>query len=735
VTWVVLALWPGTSAANERRVALVVGVSNYKHAPALANTINDARATADALKRVGFEVEQLLDPDRAALETAVRKLRYRAQSAEASLFYYAGHALELGGRNWLLPVGADVQTDRDLRFEGLDLDSVLEQIEGTARISLVFLDACRDNPFRAKLAAGTRDLPTRGLARITPGYGTLVAFATAPGTVAQDGTGPNSPFTTAMLKLIERPGLELRRLLAMVRAEVRETTQGRQIPWENSSLESDFYFRPAEKSVASPVAAPPPNPPSAVSSPPAEIVFWNSISASRDPEDYRAYLAQFPQGVFAGLARNRLTQLQVALAPASTITPAASEPATVPPPSAAPVAAPSTTSGAPLSAMRAALLARLAELPERTPQSRDELARNYELVGGPHKALAFLPGTTKDFRAGRHATADLAEERVLEACQFHHRNPCALLALDDKVQSASAGGWARRNMPRVAYEGLFDPEWIPVVRTDVLARADVKNYRAAPAPKAAAFHAWGRLFVITASASQRAAEEDALAACNADSSRNGADGPCYLYAVGNKVILPQRLSRPRAPAETVGEALAAFASSRTLAGNYAAESPMKALAIEPETGRSFHYHSVQSQSNEVVERASLEACQLRYAHPCILIASNDDLRERDPLTAERRDMPRVRYSGAYQTEKVPMLWSGTALDLVNSYPKFKGHKAMAIRPGPLVLFVYKQAKSAAEAERKALAGCNALKESAYPCFVYAVDNTVILPQRRTEASR
>ena len=153
LTWLLLALWPGEAGADDRRVALVVGVSNYKHAPRLANTHNDARGTADALRRLGFEVEQLLDPDRGALEAGVRKLRQRAQGAETSLFYYAGHAIELGGRNWLLPVAADVQTDRDVRFEGLDLDFILEQMEGASRISLVFMDACRENPFRAKLAA------------------------------------------------------------------------------------------------------------------------------------------------------------------------------------------------------------------------------------------------------------------------------------------------------------------------------------------------------------------------------------------------------------------------------------------------------------------------------------------------------------------------------------------------------------------------------------------------------
>jgi uncharacterized caspase-like protein len=208
VACLLLTCWIGMARADERRIALVIGVSNYKHAPRLGNTLNDARDIGGALKRVGFDVEQLVDPDRAALEAAVRRLRVRAQGADASMLYYAGHALELGGRNWLLPVDTELQSDRDLRFEGLDLDSVLEQMEGVSRFSLVFLDACRDNPFRTKIAAGTREAPTRGLARVSPGSGTFIAFSTAPGTVAQDGTGANSPFAAALLKRIETAGLE-----------------------------------------------------------------------------------------------------------------------------------------------------------------------------------------------------------------------------------------------------------------------------------------------------------------------------------------------------------------------------------------------------------------------------------------------------------------------------------------------------------------------------------------------
>ena len=177
---------------------------------------------------------------------------------------------------------------------------------------------------------------------------------------------------------------------------------------------------------------------------------------------------------------------------------------------------------------------------------------------------------------------------MLEACQFHHNGPCALLAVDDTLQPAPADGrLVRRDMARVRYDRHFDPERIPAVRPNVIGRPDVASYRAATGPKAAAFHPWGRLFVATAATSQRTAEEQALAACNADPSRKGADGPCFLYAVGNKVILPRRLTAPRPPAATIGEAISVLVADRNLASNYAAENDNKALAIEPESGRSF----------------------------------------------------------------------------------------------------------------------------------------------------
>ena len=239
-----LAAWlavpfPVANAA-EQRVALVVGVSAYRNVPRLPNTTNDARAVAAALTRMGFEVATLLDPDRAGFEAAVRELRRaRARCRRQPVLLCRPRA-----RTWRAqlahPRDCALRTDRDLRFETLDLDAVLEQTDGASRVSLVFLDSCRDNPFRMRLGAVTREVPRGGLGQVRAATGTLVVFSTAPGTVAEDGKGDHSPFTAALLKWIEMPGLEVRQMLSEVRREVREATRGRQVPWENSALEGQF---------------------------------------------------------------------------------------------------------------------------------------------------------------------------------------------------------------------------------------------------------------------------------------------------------------------------------------------------------------------------------------------------------------------------------------------------------------------------------------------------------------
>jgi hypothetical protein len=179
--------------------------------------------------------------------------------------------------------------------------------------------------------------------------------------------------------------------------------------------------------------------------------------------------------------------------------------------------------------------------PTLTVAAREDLADKYEALK-EHKALAVVPGTSLNFRTAEWATPAAAEEGVLERCQAFHGNPCALVAVDDRLQvTAPALG---RDMERVRYVGTFDPDRIPGIFPAVRLRPDIVRYQNVQGPKAAAYHPWGRVFIVLSAESQSAAEAEALAKCNADPTRQGQDGPCHLYAIGDKVVLPQRLTTP-----------------------------------------------------------------------------------------------------------------------------------------------------------------------------------------------
>jgi hypothetical protein len=203
-----------------------------------------------------------------------------------------------------------------------------------------------------------------------------------------------------------------------------------------------------------------------------------------------------------------------------------------------PPAAPKPAGEAKLRELIAALTS---ALPGRPAESRETLAQSY-LAMTEHKALAIVPGMDRPFRSSGWATPEEAEEGALERCQVYHGYPCATALIDDKA--APAGGKSSRDMARARYSGTFDPGRIPGVLPGVRMRPDIVGYQNAPSPKAAAYHPWGRVFTVTSATTQRAAETRALADCNADPVRQGQDGPCHLYAAGNQVVLPQRLTDP-----------------------------------------------------------------------------------------------------------------------------------------------------------------------------------------------
>lgn len=232
--------------AEARRLALVVGNGAYDSAPRLKNAVNDATDIADALKALGFEVTLLTDIGSQDFWTRLDSFAAGAGDAESTVFYYSGHAFQMNGVNFLVPVGADLGSRDRIRDEMWSLDGIIARLQDSRRQTLVFLDACRDDPLPASVRGSGS---ANGLARLQTGTGTFVAFATAPGAVAYDGApdATNSPFTQALLDNISSPGLSVSDMMIEVRNEVVETTMRRQTPWDQSSLREQFYFVPAEE--------------------------------------------------------------------------------------------------------------------------------------------------------------------------------------------------------------------------------------------------------------------------------------------------------------------------------------------------------------------------------------------------------------------------------------------------------------------------------------------------------
>lgn len=247
-------------AHAEKRAALIIGNSAYTSIQRLPNPANDALAVAATLRSIGFQdVEVAVDLTLDGLRRAIRKFGEKAAKVDVAMFYYAGHGMELGGNNYLLPVDAKLKSDRDLDYEALTLDLVLRALEPAKRLRMVVLDACRDNPFaaRMKMSGNVKRSVSRGLTRIEPSGDTLVAYAAKAGTVADDGRGKHSPYTSALLKHLGTPGLEISLLFRRVRDTVLDATDRQQEPFVYGSLGGDeiYLVPPAPKATATKQAA------------------------------------------------------------------------------------------------------------------------------------------------------------------------------------------------------------------------------------------------------------------------------------------------------------------------------------------------------------------------------------------------------------------------------------------------------------------------------------------------
>ena len=229
-----------------------------------------------------------------------------ARGAEIALVYYAGHGLQLAGRNYLIPVDARLKTETDVEYNTLELNKVLRPLSQASRTAILLVDACRNNPMTTDLTtpSGVRSTAVeKGLAKVETGRGTLIAFAAAPGQVAIDGTGRNSPFTAALLEHMEKPELEIRQVLTRVRRDVEQATNFLQTPWDNSSLTGDVFLAGVEPE-PEPLPKPAPGPD------PAALA-WNVITGLPEGEQQRralaSFLEQFGSSAYAGVARVMLS--------------------------------------------------------------------------------------------------------------------------------------------------------------------------------------------------------------------------------------------------------------------------------------------------------------------------------------------------------------------------------------------------------------------------------------------
>jgi len=288
---VLLAVAAGSVTARaEKRVALVVGNSTYQYTASLANPANDADDMAFALKKVGFEVIAVKNVDKRSLEKAMADFGRLAQEADAALVYYAGHGIQYQGLNYLMPVDARLEDEYSVNYELTRIDDVLFALAKARGVKILILDACRNNPLAERLSSRgmKRDfVQTRGLARIEAPRGMVVAFATQSDQIAADGAGRNSPFTGALLKEIEAPGIEIATVFRRVAIDVNQATGGRQLPELSISMSGDFYFNTRD----------------------TDIQAWAKLRGSSDRRQLSDYVARYPNSPLTSDVQERLAAL------------------------------------------------------------------------------------------------------------------------------------------------------------------------------------------------------------------------------------------------------------------------------------------------------------------------------------------------------------------------------------------------------------------------------------------
>ena len=323
------ALGAEAAGSDTKRVALVIGNSKYVHAVTLPNPANDAHLIASTLRNAGFEVIEGVDQDNAGMHSLISRFTEQSYDANLAVIFYAGHGMQVDGKNYLIPVDAELTSPAYLKTRTIQIDDFMAALPPDPAVGVIILDACRDNPLARTLAASlpksrSTSLGT-GLAPVearSDGVGTgglLIAYATDPGAIAFDGNGVDSPYSTALARHLTEPGVEIQSALTRVRGEVTETTQGRQRPWHNASLGREVFLgkpaaaAPAAKPVADASNAAATSAPAPVAGDPpsweVEQRLWDEASKRNSIPFYEAYLDQFPNGRFATVARLNIDEL------------------------------------------------------------------------------------------------------------------------------------------------------------------------------------------------------------------------------------------------------------------------------------------------------------------------------------------------------------------------------------------------------------------------------------------
>jgi hypothetical protein len=285
------------SASAEKRVALVIGNAAYPGVAALKNPANDARDIAVKLKKLGFDVTVRTDMRYREMLRSLTEFGDKVQTGTEALFFYAGHGMQVRGKNYLIPVDAEIRSENSVSSEAVDVDQLLDKLSAV-RLSIVILDACRNNPFERRFRGNGQ-----GLASINAPTGTLIAYATAPGKVASDGDGRNGLYTHELLAAMDVPGIRVEDVFKRVRTNVLRKSGESQTPWESSSLTGDFFFSRNGKE--------PINTSSLHVQTDAEVEqeFWDSVKNSDRQADIQNYVSRYPEGRFAALAFAKIESL------------------------------------------------------------------------------------------------------------------------------------------------------------------------------------------------------------------------------------------------------------------------------------------------------------------------------------------------------------------------------------------------------------------------------------------